>query len=365
MKIVITGGHHSSALPVIKEFQRLDGNVEISWFGHKYTLLHDKNPSLEYIQITELGIPFYELHAGKFYKTFNLVRLLKIPFGFFQSLYLLLKLKPDIILSFGGYLAVPVVLAGYILGIKSVTHEQTTFAGYATKFISRFVKKVFISYEESGQYLPKDKVIYTGIPIREEIFQVKSNELVFNNTLPVLYITAGKTGSHEINLAVKAELLNLLNNFNVVHQCGDNSVYNDFNDLSSTYINIRINAKGKYFLKKFVFDNEIGEIFSKSNLLLTRSGAHIVSEIIALNIPAVLVPIERVSYEQMQNANLVVDRNLGVIFREHDLKDTNKLMECLIQTYNKFRDVEKNKEGFKNNAAKIIVEETLKILRAK
>ena len=203
MKIVITGGHHTSALPVIGELKKRDSSIDIHWFGHKHTLLGSKSETLEYREITSLDIPFYDLKAGKLYRTFNPIRLLRIPYGVFQAFFLLLKTKPDVILSFGGYLAAPVVLAGWFLGIPSLTHEQTVVTGYSNKFISRFVKKIMISWKESAKYFPKDKVMYTGLPLRKEIFDTSSDSFESENSFPTIYITAGKTGSHNINEATK------------------------------------------------------------------------------------------------------------------------------------------------------------------
>ena len=85
MKLLITGGHHSSAIPVINELQQRYPEIQIKWVGHRHSLQFDKNDTLEYIEITRLGIPFYELSAGKVYKTYNLRNILRIPLGFFQS----------------------------------------------------------------------------------------------------------------------------------------------------------------------------------------------------------------------------------------------------------------------------------------
>ena len=87
----MTGGHHSSALPVIKKLKEKISDVEILWMGHKHSMQRDSNPTLEYIEITSLGIPFYDLKAGKVYKTYNIGRLLKVPLGFFQAFWFLLK----------------------------------------------------------------------------------------------------------------------------------------------------------------------------------------------------------------------------------------------------------------------------------
>ncbi|MFZ2664333.1 MAG: UDP-N-acetylglucosamine--N-acetylmuramyl-(pentapeptide) pyrophosphoryl-undecaprenol N-acetylglucosamine transferase [Patescibacteria group bacterium] len=320
MKVVITGGHHSSALPVIKKLREKDSGVEIFWIGHKYSMKGDTNPTLEYREITSLGIPFYDLKAGKLYKTYDIGRLLKIPYGFIQSFYLLLKIKPNIILSFGGYIAAPVVVSGSILKIPSITHEQTVVSGYANKLVSVFAKKVMISWRESEKYFPKRKVIYTGIPLRKSIFEIKSNSFSVNNNLPTVYISAGKTGSHIINNLVKESLEDLLGFCNIIHQTGDNSVNNDYNQLQAKYESIKDKVKGKYFLRKFVFDNEIGEAFNKSDLVLSRSGAHTISEILALKKPCILIPIPWVSHnEQNKNAEMLRGYGLAGILNQGTL----------------------------------------------
>ena len=364
MKVVITGGHHSSALPVIKELRDRIPDVEILWMGHKHSMKNDVNPTLEYLEITKLGIPFFNLKAGKLYKTYDIKRLLKIPFGFFQALIFLLRNRPNIIVSFGGYLAAPVVIAGYFLGIPSITHEQTAVAGYSNRLISKFVKVVMISWKKSEKYFPKNKTVFTGIPLREEIFTVKSNSFHINENLPTIYISAGKTGSHLINNVIRDSLESLLSFCNVVHQCGDNSVYNDFGILESRYEDIQKKSKGNYYLRKFVFDDEIGEAYSKADLVVSRSGAHTISEIISLEKPAILIPIPWVSHnEQFVNADMVREAGLAEIIEQKNLIPSllvEKIKHCLsnISLYKL-----KNKEDFKflkKNSAGLIVDEIIK-----
>lgn len=345
MKIVITGGHHSSAVPVIKKLRESYPQAELIWFGHKFSALGDKNPTLEFHEITALGLPFYHIHAGKFYRTFNIKRLAKIPYGFFQCLGLLTKLKPDAILSFGGYIAVPTVLAGRVLGIPSVTHEQTVVAGWANQLISKVAQKVLISWRESEKYFPKDKVEFVGLPLRKEIFEIQSNNFVFDNILPVVYITTGKIGSHIINRTVGECLAELLKVCNIIHQVGDNSVYNDFEKLDKLYEEIKRGGRsandpaprfsggglseqtpaprevpGIYYPRKFVLEDEIGEAYGKADLVVSRSGAHTTAELLALKKRCLLIPIPWVSHnEQNENAKLLVDAGLGVILSEKDL----------------------------------------------
>ena len=324
MKLVITGGHHSSALPVIKKIKSISPEARIYWIGHKRSLKGDENDTLEYKEISSLGIPFYDLMAGKVYRTFDLARLIKVPIGFFQSLALLTKLKPDVILSFGGYLAAPVVLAGYILGIPSITHEQTVVVGYANKLISFFAKKILISWPQSEKIFPKNKTVLVGIPVREEITRVLSStalDSVFStdNGLPTVFIMGGKTGSHLLNILVKNSLRKLLSSCNVIHMCGDNSVYRDYETLSILYSSMEGNTAGKYFPRKFIFENEIGEAYKKSDLVVSRAGAHTIAELLTTRKPCILIPIPWVSHnEQFENASLLERAGLAKIVEEKD-----------------------------------------------
>ena len=308
-KVVITGGHHSSALPVVEKLKSEHSDIELYWFGHRFSQKGNKSDTLEYREITALNIPFYDLKAGKFYKTYNPVRLLKIPFGFFQAVFLLLKVKPDLIVSFGGYLAVPIVLAGWILGIPSITHEQTVVVGLANRLISKFAKKVLISWKTSEEYFDNKKVVFTGLPLRKSIFNASSHSFGINQKLPSIYITGGKTGSHIINMLVLNILPELLKSYNVIHQCGEHSILNDYEKLLSKYAALG-ETKGRYFLRKFVFDDEIGEAFKTADVVISRSGAHTVMELIALEKPCILIPIPWASHnEQYENALLI--KNVG------------------------------------------------------
>ena len=369
MKIVITGGHHSSALPVISKLKEKYPDVDLYWIGHKYSMMGDKNPTLEYREIKDLGIPFYDLKAGKVYKTFNLKRLLKVPFGLFQALFILVKIRPDIILSFGGYIAAPVVIAGYFLNISSLTHEQTVTVGYSNKLISFFAKKVMISWEDSRKYFPSKKVVYTGIPLRESVFKISSNSFQTKNNLPTIYISAGKTGSHIINETVFGCMEELLSFTNVIHQCGDNSVFEDAKVLGEKYKEIEGKVRGRYFLRKFVLEDEIGEAYMKSDLVVSRSGAHTISEMLALKKPSLLIPIPWVSHnEQYMNADMVRRYGLAEILDQKDLNKDNFIEKIRYCLENKNRYVLKDDcilEFLKVNPSELIVDEITKVYKNK
>ena len=370
-KIVFIGGHHTPALAVLDSLRRKhqtpNTKHQIHWVGHKYSMWGDKNVSAEYQEVTKRGIPFYDLKAGKLYKTFHPLKLIRLPFGFLQAAYYLLKIRPDLIVSFGGYLAPPVVIAGWLLGIPSVTHEQTVIGGWANKLVARFAKKIFVSWEESLKHFPEEKTIVTGNPLRRSIFEVK-NPLspLFSPLNPTLYITGGKQGSHVINEAVKGALPELLKKYNVIHQCGRSTVYDDYQELSSDGGELSSDLRSRYILRDYITEEEIGAVFAAADVVISRAGANIVCELAALGKPAILIPIPWVSHnEQHKNAQILVDAGSAVILEEKDLSAESILL-CSDEL---FANLEKFKKGGKRaqklirlDAAEKIAEEIVRAL---
>ena len=328
MKLVITGGHHTSALPVMEEIQKLKPDCEFIWIGHKHSMARDNNPSAEFQDITALGIQFYDIGAQKFYRVYNPLKLMIILFGVVRAYKLLRKLRPDGVLSFGGYIAFPVVVAASALKIPSVTHEQILVAGISNKAISFFVKKIFVSHKETKKYYNRSKVIFTGLPLRKEIFSQTSNVFIFSNSDPVLYVTGGKQGSHRINMALKGILPELLEFCNVIHQCGSTTEFNDLKVFEDLKENLPTEKKGKYYVAPYITKEYIGEVMAKADLVVSRSGAHTVFELVALAKRAILIPITNVARnEQVKNALLFSSTGLGKIIYEKDLTPNPLLSE--------------------------------------
>jgi UDP-N-acetylglucosamine--N-acetylmuramyl-(pentapeptide) pyrophosphoryl-undecaprenol N-acetylglucosamine transferase len=326
-KVVICGGHHNSAL-VVAEALREKG-YQVFWLGHKYSMIGDKNPSAEYLEVTKKEFPFVEIKAGKFQPRYQFFHyLLRIPLGFWQSFTSLQRIKPDLIFSFGGYLALPVAYAGFLLGIPVVTHEQTAISGWANKMIARVAKKVFVTHETSSKYFPQEKVVVTGLPIREEV--LKKGKKLFQNGKKTIYVTGGKQGAHVVNEAIFAILPELLEKFNVIHQCGSTSVFNDIKKAKG--LKERLGDKGKYYWpKEYFFEEEIGSVFSSADLVISRAGAHTVYELLALKKPSILIPIPWASgNEQEENAKVLVNAGLGEILPQKEL-EAGKLWGAILE----------------------------------
>src|SRR3990167_5082544 len=159
MKILVTGAHFTTAVAVIEELKNLPAgrqeqkDIDIVYVGRKTTREGDSSHSVESQVLPQLGVKFISIITGRLQRAFTIYTfssLLKIPIGFLQSFFILLKEKPDVILSFGGYVAVPLVIAGWLLSIPIIIHEQTLVSGLANTISSFFADKVAVSFENDN-----------------------------------------------------------------------------------------------------------------------------------------------------------------------------------------------------------------------
>ena len=320
--IAFCGGHHTSSLPIIDSLTT-DSKYRLIFIGRKRTFKDDVNDSLEYIDITERKLPFFDLKTSKFYKS-NIFSFFKIILGFFHSFKILVKEDVKLVISFGGYIAVPVVLAAFILRRKIITHEQTVVTGFGNLLISKFADRVLLTWPSSVKFFDSSKSVVIGLPLRKSFFQTSEIFFPVTNNMPTIFITCGKTGSHIINKFILDNLKFFLANFNLIHQAGDYSVTRDFQNLQDKYENIKKSAKGAYFLYKFMDEKEVNSAFRHCDFTLSRSGAHTIYEILHFKKPAIMVPIPWVSKnEQYLNAKLVYDAGLGLILEENNLNLDN------------------------------------------
>lgn len=347
--VLFTGGHHNSALEVALALR--EKGYQIVWLGHKFTSKGDKSLSAEYQEITKNNIRFIELKTGKFYrKHFDPIELIKIALGFIQSFTYLLKIKPDLIFSSGGYLSVPVVICGWILGIPSVTHEQTVVAGWANKAISRFVKKIMLTHESSLQNYPKEKSLVVGLPIRKQLLD-KKFEKEFSPKL--IYVTCGKQGSHVINSALFPLIPKLVKKYTIIHQTGSNTLYKD--QERARRIKERLGElKNHYQYSSYFFGDEAATYLKSSEIVISRSGAHISYELMLLGKKSVLIPIPWVSHnEQLENAKLVSQHTKSVVLEEKDLSPQS--LEDAIIKLEKIKSSKNQKPALPTNATQKIV----------
>ena len=300
-RLVIIGGHLAPALAVIEEIRRR-GGWDVFWLGRRFAMEEGKVPALEYEVIKKLGIPFFVLATGRLQRPLSIktiFSLLRVIPGFFMALFTIARLRPDVVLSFGGYLSFPVVFACYILRIPILIHEQTTTSGLANRIAAYFAKKIAISFPSSILDFPREKVILTGNPIRRTILKIKRK----SPKIPLIYVTGGSQGSQTINRALSPILSKLIKRFSIIHQTG-------FIDYK------RFLAKKKKLGRRYRFfsvtgPEEVARIYQSASLVISRAGANTVSELAAAGLPGILIPIpwsER--GEQEKNARLLEETGL-------------------------------------------------------
>lgn len=327
-KILVTGGgtsgHISPALALIQILREQDPSIEFLYIGSRH--------GLEQKLVEAARIPFTSIQTGKLrrYLSFeNLIDQFRIPLGIVQSLGIVRRFKPDVVLATGGYVAVPPVIAAGILKRPVVIHEQTAQIGLANRINARFATKIALSWERSLNSLPekfRSKAWVAGNPLRPQIFGGQAEKAVAafqlsDEALPVLYITGGSLGARVINRAVEAALPELLTMVRVIHQCGEqaNQAEQDYDRLVAAADKLPPELKRRYALSKFIRD-ELKDVFALTDLVLGRAGAGTVTELCALGKPAIYVPLVPTGGdEQTKNAQMCVERGAAVIIKQGEL----------------------------------------------
>lgn len=364
MKLLITGGHISPALACVDELLN-HHEVQLVFVGRRYNTDREKTSSFEFNEISKRNIPFISLDAGRLNHTVslkNLQSILNIPIGFYQAFKILKEVRPDKILSFGGYIGLPVCLMGRLLGVPLYVHEQTIHPGLANRIAGNFAKKIFVSFEDSKKYFSEEKIIISGNPIRSQVKEVISKPFLINKKQKVIYITGGSLGSHSINEHVADILATLLKDYIVIHQTGSVEEFHDYEKLLDIRSKLPLELKENYFIKKHVATDEIGYIYSMTDLVIGRAGANTFFELINLEKPAILIPLPWSAYqEQRLQAQILKAAGTAEIFEQS--KQSRDLLILINNMMSHLEDYKKNftklSTQFSRHAEKTIIREIL------
>lgn len=330
-KVLLTGGHAATtAISVIEELIRRYGKegIDISWVGAKFASEGKKVNGLELKVLPEIGVKTYLLNTGRLQRKFTrytIPSLLKLPVGFVQAVYFILKIKPEVTLSFGGFAAFPVVFASTLFKIPVLIHEQTSEVGLANKLSGIFAKEVLLARAESTKHFTGKITEVVGNPVMTQITEVQMKEKI--GKPPVIFVMGGSRGSERINNALFSILPQLLEKYKVVHITGE-AHFNMFE---------RIKNKN-YRCFSFVSPMEIDNLYRESDMVVARSGANTVAELMIVKRPAILVPIPWSHLnEQEKNAKLLENFGLAKIIKQEDLSGERLLIEIekIIKDWNK------------------------------
>lgn len=327
-KIIMTGGGtagHVTPNIALMPALRNEG-YEISYIG--------SYEGIEKRLIEEQGVSYYGISSGKLRRYFdpkNFSDPFKVLKGYSQSVKLLKKLKPDVVFSKGGFVSVPVVLAARHCKVPAIIHESDLTPGLANKLAIPGAIKVCCNFPETLNYLPKEKAVLTGSPIRQELLKGNANHAFSlcrfsDRTKPVIMIVGGSTGSRAINTAIRGLLPELVKSYNIIHLCGKGN-------LDETLHSVSGYAQFEYA------NQELSDMFALSDLVISRAGANAICELLALRKPNILIPLsaEASRGDQILNANSFRSQGFSYVLEESELTNT-ALLEAIEHVFRKKED---------------------------
>ncbi len=321
-RIVLTGGGTAGHVtPNIALIPRLkESDYEIHYIG--------SYDGIEKRLIQDFDIPYYGVSTGKFRRYFdpkNFTDPFRVVKGYAEAKKLLKKIRPDVVFSKGGFVAVPVIRAAAALKIPCIVHESDLTPGLANKLCIPVAKKVCCNFPETLKYIPDKKAVLTGSPIREELRHGNKEEAYrltrFTPDLPVVLVMGGSQGASAINKVIREALPRLTPDFQIVHLCGRDKVDN----LLLTADNYR-----QYEYLR----SELKDIFAITDLVVSRAGANAICELLALHLPNLLIPLPSTSSrgDQILNADSFEAQGYSMVLKEENL-DEDSLVDSLRELY--------------------------------
>ncbi|MEU4836075.1 UDP-N-acetylglucosamine--N-acetylmuramyl-(pentapeptide) pyrophosphoryl-undecaprenol N-acetylglucosamine transferase [Streptosporangium sp. NPDC023615] len=308
-----TGGHTYPALTTVaalRDHAAARGlDLDVLWVGTA--------TGLEARVAAENGIAFRAVKAGKLRRSpsprellTNLADMFRIPVGVIQAFGIAARYRPDVVLSTGGYVCVPLGVASRVLGRPLVMHEQITSLGLANRILSRFARRIALTHPSSIEHLPaavRDRAVVTGNPVRPALLRgnvdAARHRFGLSPDLPVVYVTGGAQGSRQINTMIETILPDLLGRAQVLHQCGPGWI----DQLARAADALPGWMRDRYRPVPYV-GAELADVFAVADVVVSRSGAGTVAELTAVGKASVLIPlVPSAADEQRQNARYLAE----------------------------------------------------------
>lgn len=310
-RIILTGGgtagHVTPNIALLPRLREL--HYDIHYIG-SYN-------GIEKELIEQFGIPYHGISTGKLRRYFS-VQNFTDPFRVLKGLNdakkLVKILKPDVIFSKGGFVSVPVVLAGKRCHVPTIIHESDMTPGLANKISLSAATKVCCNFPETLEYLPDGKAVLTGSPIRQELLtgdKYKAREFLgFTSDKPVILVVGGSLGAVAVNNAVRSILPELLKSYQVVHLCGRGKIDESLKNLEGY-------AQFEYIKE------ELKDLFALTDIVISRAGANAICELLALHKPNLLIPLPANASrgDQILNARSFERQGFSMVLEEETLND--------------------------------------------
>ncbi|MBA3665244.1 MAG: undecaprenyldiphospho-muramoylpentapeptide beta-N-acetylglucosaminyltransferase [Bacteroidetes bacterium] len=361
LKIILsgggTGGHIFPAVAIANEIKKIVPDSDILFVGALGKMEMEKIPAAGYKII---GVPIAGLQ-----RKFTLSNF-KLPFLVVASLLKTKKIinefKPDVVVGTGGFASGPVLRAANNKGVPTLIQEQNSYAGITNKILSKKAQKICVAYEGMERFFPKEKIILTGNPVRQDVIQVseKKNEgLKFFKLDPkkqTILVIGGSLGARTINESIAGGLLELeKRNIQLIWQTGK-TYYDSAKSLTRKYADRNIFS--------FDFISRMDLAYAVADIVISRAGASSISELCNIGMPCVLVPSPNVAEDhQTKNAMALVNKNAALLVKDNEADvSLIKVALDLLSNKDKQEDLKKNISSMAfHDSATIIAKEVLKL----
>lgn len=353
-----TGGHIFPAISIANELKKRFADAEILFVGAKGRMEMERVPAAGY-RIEGLPVSGFDRK--------NMLRNVKVLIDLFVSILKARKIirtfKPDIAIGVGGYASGPLLKAASGFGVPTLLQEQNSYAGVTNKLLAQKASKICVAYDNMDKFFPKDKIVKTGNPVRQDLFNVapKAAEAYqffgFSPEKKTLLIVGGSLGARTINQSIIAELEALSKaDIQIIWQTG------------KFYIADAQMAAKNYASKRFLvtdFVSRMDYAYAIADLVISRAGASSISELCLLAKPTILVPSPNVAEDhQTQNALALVRKDAAIMVKDNEAKE--KLIKTALQMIENDSELIKLAENIlklaEKNSAERIVDEVEKII---
>jgi UDP-N-acetylglucosamine--N-acetylmuramyl-(pentapeptide) pyrophosphoryl-undecaprenol N-acetylglucosamine transferase len=349
-----TGGHIYPAIAIANELKSRFPNAEFLFVGAKDKMEMQKVPQAGY-RIKGLWI------AGLQRKLTlqNVLFPIKLIDSLWKSRQIIKQFKPDVVIGTGGFASGPLLQMANMLNIPTVIQEQNSFPGITNKFLSKKANTICVAYENLERFFPKEKMILTGNPVRQDIIAIESKreeafeyfDLVANKK--TVLVLGGSLGARRVNQLIAKELDRILSqNVQIIWQCGK-LYFEEYKKHNSDYVQV------------LPFIDRMDLVYAAADIIISRAGASSVSELCIVGKPVIFIPSPNVAEDhQTKNAKSIADKKGAIMLKESELDSQFSLvLESLLKNKGKQDQLSQNiKQLALPNATKQIVDEILKLV---
>ena len=349
-----TGGHIYPAVAIANELKSRFPEAEFLFVGAK-----DK---MEMQKVPQAGYAIKGLWISGIQRKLTLDNAM-FPFKLLSSMWnsfrIIKSFKPDVVIGTGGFASGAVLKVASMLGIPTVIQEQNSYPGITNKLLAKKANKICVAYENLERFFPKDKMILTGNPVRQDLINEasKSEAIAYfklDANKKTLLVLGGSLGARRINQLIEKELDFLLSqNIQIIWQCG------------KLYLNDYTKYNEKESVQVVAFIDRMDLVYAAADVVISRSGASSVSELCIVGKPTIFIPSPNVAEDhQTKNAKAISDKNGAILIRESELEaQFETVFSDLISNESKQVELSQNiKKLAKPNATKDIVEEIMKLV---